>query len=52
MGDMMTVHDLVTALLDMNPDAQVYVKGPDFEDKGLTDPELKIIGDGNYIWIE
>jgi|LakMenE01Jun11ns_1017448.scaffolds.fasta_scaffold9534431_1 hypothetical protein len=48
----MTVHELVTALLDMNPDAQVYVKGPAFEEEGLTDPKLKIIGTGDYIWIE
>lgn len=40
----MTVHELVTILLDMNPDAQVFVKGANFEEDGLTDPQVKTYG--------
>ena len=48
----MTVSELVTLLLDINPDAKIFVKGEFYEDGGLSDPVIKTHADGQLVVIE
>lgn len=48
----MTVSELVTLLMDINPDAKIFVKGEFYEDSGLSDPVIKTHADGQLVVIE